>query len=217
MLAGRGHEVIVPTLAGHGGSLEELAATGWGDWVATAEAAGDRASWTGGPVVAVGVSMGGTLACHLAATRPGIAGLAVVNPFVDPPAPSFRQILEDMLDQGVTALPAIGGDVADPAAVCEGALEGLPVACVLSLCHGLDDLAARLGAITCPTLVLTSRTDHVVPPVSSDVLAAAVAGPVERVWLERSFHVATLDHDAGVVEERIAAFVDGVAGRLPSA
>jgi hypothetical protein len=33
-----------------------------------------------------------------------------------------------------------------------------------------------------------------------------VGGPLERVWLERSFHVATLDWDAPVIEERVVAF-----------
>ena len=37
-------------------------------------------------------------------------------------------------------------------------------------------------------------------------LAAAVAGPVERVTLERSFHVATLDHDADLIVERVLEF-----------
>jgi carboxylesterase len=43
--------------------------------------------------------------------------------------------------------------------------------------------------------------------VSSDLVAATVAGPVERVTLERSFHVATLDHDAELVEQRTVDFV----------
>ena len=42
---------------------------------------------------------------------------------------------------------------------------------------------------------MTSPQDHVVPPENSDILAAGVAGPVERVTLERSYHVATLDYD----------------------
>jgi hypothetical protein len=39
-----------------------------------------------------------------------------------------------------------------------------------------------------------------------------VGGPVERVYLERSFHVATLDWDAPVVEERVVAFAARVLG-----
>ena len=48
------------------------------------------------------------------------------------------------------------------------------------------------------------------PPSNSDHLAASVSGPVERVTLERSYHVATLDYDKGVVEERIVEFATKV-------
>ncbi len=34
---------------------------------------------------------------------------------------------------------------------------------------------------------------------------------MERVWLERSFHVATLDHDAPEIEARAVEFVNKVA------
>ena len=60
-------------------------------------------------------------------------------------------------------------------------------------------------------LLLSSRTDHVVPTESGDLLATSVGGPLERVWLERSFHVATLDHDAAVLEERSVEFVSKLA------
>jgi carboxylesterase len=53
---------------------------------------------------------------------------------------------------------------------------------------------------------MSSREDHVVAPESGDVLEASVKGPFERVFLERSFHVATLDWDAPVIEERVVAF-----------
>jgi carboxylesterase len=58
---------------------------------------------------------------------------------------------------------------------------------------------------------MTSRVDHVVPTVSSDVLAEHVAGPVERVWLERSYHVATLDHDRAEIERRVVGFITKIA------
>ena len=51
-----------------------------------------------------------------------------------------------------------------------------------------------------------------VDPVSGDRLVERVAGPVERVMLERSYHVATLDYDKDEIEART---VDFVAGRLP--
>jgi carboxylesterase len=45
-----------------------------------------------------------------------------------------------------------------------------------------------------------------VPPVSSDVLAAGVSGPVERILLERSLHVATVDYDKDDIERRAVEF-----------
>ena len=62
---------------------------------------------------------------------------------------------------------------------------------------------------------MTSANDHVVEPVSSDHLAAAVTGPIERIALERSFHVATLDYDSELVCREAVAFAQKVtaAGR----
>ena len=45
-----------------------------------------------------------------------------------------------------------------------------------------------------------------VNPEDSDVLAEHIAGPVERIWLEKSFHVATLDYDRAEVESSTVAF-----------
>ena len=68
------------------------------------------------------------------------------------------------------------------------------------------DTLGKLPRIKVPLLVLHSPQDHVVPPVSSDVLASKVSGPVERVSLERSYHVATLDYDKGEIESRAVEF-----------
>jgi carboxylesterase len=59
-------------------------------------------------------------------------------------------------------------------------------------------------------LILSSPQDHVVAPESSDHLAAKVSGPVERVTLENSYHVATLDHDREAIERSAVAFAERV-------
>jgi carboxylesterase len=73
-------------------------------------------------------------------------------------------------------------------------------------------VSARLDQIRCPVLLLSSRVDHVVDPVSGDVLERSVAGPVERVHLEKSFHVATLDWDAPLIEQKVVDFATQVLG-----
>ena len=42
------------------------------------------------------------------------------------------------------------------------------------------------------------------------MLADSIAGPVERLWLEKSFHVATLDYDQAELEAAALAFAKKV-------
>ncbi len=210
-LAGAGLAVEAPLLPGHGTTMDEVLATGWDDWRTAAEAAYRNLAGRCQRLVLAGLSMGGSLAASLAADHPDVAGMVVVNPYIDPPAPSFQDILRGLLAEGETVIPShLGSDIADDDAR-EVGYRGTPIAPLLSLCQGLDRLLRRLGGITCPVLIMTSVTDHVVPPVSSDVLAERVSGPVERVRLERSFHVATLDVERAEVERRVVAFARRVA------
>lgn len=210
-LAGAGLAVEAPLLPGHGTSVDDLIATGWDDWRSAVEAAYVDLAGRCQRVVLFGLSMGGTLATALAADHPEVAGVVVVNPYIDPPADSFIELLQGLRDSGYPCIPAIGSDIADAGAT-ELGYDATPVAPLISLAQAQHRLLSRLGDITCPLLIMTSRTDHVVPPVSSDVLAEGVSGPVERVWLERSFHVATLDHERDDVERRTAAFAAKVTG-----
>ena len=206
-LAGAGFAVEAPLLPGHGTSMDDLLDKRWEDWSGAAGEAYDLLASRCDRVVVVGLSMGGTLACRLAARTPAaLAGLVCVNPMIEPPAPSFLDILEGLLAEGVEVMPGIGGDVARPVERGEGGYRGTPVAASLSLMQALGRLEPRLGRIRSPLLLFTSRKDHVVPPSSSDLLAERVAGPVERVILERSFHVATLDWDAELIERRTVEF-----------
>jgi carboxylesterase len=207
--AAAGFTVDLPLLPGHGTAVEDMIPTRWPDWSAAAESAYTKLAASCDEVAVVALSMGGTLACWLAEHHPEIKGLAVVNPFIDPPAESFREVLRGMLDQGADIAPGVGSDIAREG-VAESAYPGTPIAAVLSLFEGIDGVAADLGRISCPVLLLSSRNDHVVPSSSGDVLEAGVAGPVERVWLEKSYHVATLDHDADEVNSRVVSFVSGV-------
>ncbi|HUI04349.1 MAG TPA: alpha/beta fold hydrolase [Acidimicrobiales bacterium] len=214
-LAAEGYTVELPLLPGHGTAIEDMVPTRWPDYASAAEAAYAALAARCDDVAVVGLSMGGTLGCHLAERHPEIRGLVLVNPFVDPPAESFREVLRGLLDAGTEVAPGLGSDIAKEGPV-ELAYPGTPVAAALSLFEGIDAVAAGLAEIRCPVLLLSSRQDHVVPPSSGDVLVAGVSGPVERVWLEESFHVATLDNDAELVVSSTVAFVRGVLGASPA-
>ena len=209
--AAAGFTVELPLLPGHGTSVEDLSTTGWDDWSQAAELAYVELQSRCRKVIVAGLSAGGTIACWLAACNPEIAGLVAINPFVEPPAESYRDVARQILAAGMPVAPAIGNDIADPSAT-ELAYDGAPIAASLTLFEGLDLLFPMLGEIRCPTLVLSSKVDHVVPTSSGELLAERVGGPVERVLLERSYHVATLDYDRDVIEERAVAFALEVVG-----
>ncbi len=201
--------VELPLLPGHGTCVEDLAETGFADWSAACEEAYESLSARSDRVVVGGLSMGGTLACWLAERHREVAGLFLVNPLVRPPASPALEALRSAVGAGPTSLPAIASDIARPG-VRELAYDALPTAALVSLLEATFEVAEGLGRVCCPVLLLSSRVDHVVPTESSDLVESAVAGPVERVALERSYHVATLDHDAGEIEERVVAFVQKV-------
>lgn len=208
-LVDAGFTVEMPRLPGHGTTVEDMMTTTWDDWSATAEAAYDDLAGRCRAVVVIGLSMGGTITAWLAARHPDVAGIVCINPAISAREPEVKEMVTMMVDAGETITAGIGSDIADPSA-SEPAYEGTPLGCLLSMFGALDDLQPQLGAITSPLLLLTSPEDHVVEPASSDHLAATVSGPVERVSLDRSYHVATLDYDKELIAERTIAFVQKV-------
>jgi len=209
-IAAAGFTVELPLLPGHGTSLEDMQTTSWADWSKAAEDAYQELDGRCRRVAVAGLSMGGTLTVWLAEEHPEIAAIALVNPAVMP-QPEIAELLLPLLEAGETVFEAIGSDIAKEG-VEEIAYAGTPLAPLASLGEAIDDLQPRLGDISCPVLLMTSPQDHVVPPASSDHLAAALAegtggATVERVTLERSYHVATLDHDAELIGERTVDFL----------
>ncbi len=208
-VADAGFTVDLPLLPGHGTAVEDMVPTTWADWSGAAEAAYQALAARCEKVAVTGLSMGGTLTCWLAEEHPGIAGIAVVNPLVEPPPPDFLEGIRALLEAGTEVLDGIGSDIAKEGAV-EAAYPGTPLAPALSLFEAVAAVKDRLGAIRCPTLLMSSREDHVVDPVSGDVLEASVGGTIERIRLERSFHVATLDWDAPLIEKQVVGFFEQV-------
>src|SRR3954468_5320750 len=206
--AAAGFTVELPLLPGHGTVIEDMVPTRWADWSGAVEAAYTHLAARCDKVVVAGLSMGGTLTAWLAANHAEIAGVVLINALVDPPDASLADALRGLLSEG-PIMPGIGSDIADPD-VTEASYDGTPIEPLLSLFDGVSDLYPKLGDIRCPVLIFTSRQDHVVVPTNSDVIAEQVSSPVERVFLERSYHVATLDYDKAEIEARSVEFAKKV-------
>jgi carboxylesterase len=210
-VADAGFHVELPRLPGHGTTIDDMDTTGWSDWTGEANAAFERLSGRVSKVVVAGLSMGGALTLWLGTRHGNIAGLVCVNTVATRQPDEVVDMVQGMLDEGTTRIPGIGSDIADPD-VKETAYEATPLAPFLSLMEGLGALQHNLGAIKCPVLIMNSPQDHVVEPMNSDHIAASVAGRVERITLERSYHVATLDYDRSIVEHETVEFARQACG-----
>lgn len=207
-LAEAGFTVELPLLPGHGTKVEDMIPTTFDDWIAHAEATYQDLAARCEQVVVIGLSMGGALTAWLGSDHPEIAGLVCINAVVSEPE-GMREAVEQVIATGADRFAGIGSDIAKEG-VAESAYAETPLAPLLTLFDAGAQLGERLPRIACPVLIVTSTQDHVVPPENSDILAAAVSGPVERLRCERSYHVVTLDHDAPEVTAATVAFAEKV-------
>lgn len=209
-LANAGFSVEMPLLPGHGTAIEDMLPTRFEDWSAAADSAYTSLAARTEQVGIVGLSMGGTLTCWLAEHHPDVAGIALVNALVEYPGDEFVASIRDLLDAGIEKLDGLGSDIKKEG-VEERSYPETPVAALVSLLTSLKEVGAKLGRISCPVLSFTSREDHVVAPQNGEFLERMVGGPIERVLLDNSYHVATLDNDAELVEAQIVAFLERLA------
>jgi carboxylesterase len=206
-LAAAGHTVRVPLLPGHGTRWQDANQVSWQDWYNELERTVDEVRAQCRQTFIMGLSMGGTLVTRFAEQRSAdIAGLIVVNGSLFTTRKDAK--LLPLLRHLLPSLPPIGNDVKKPG-VTEPAYDRLPVKAAWQLSKLWAVTNADLARITAPLLVITSRDDHVVETANSErLLAAASSTDKRQVWLEDSFHVATLDNDLPVIIDESLAFID---------
>lgn len=211
--AASGYHVELPRLAGHGTAVADMIPTRWADWSADAEAALAALRSRCTTVVVAGLSMGGALTLWLASRHSDLAGIICINPATQPLADDMMQAIAGMVDGGVESFPGIGSDIADPDVV-ESSYSETPVRALHSMfIDGVTPLSTQYPSIRVPLQLFSSINDHVVDPKQGDFLADTYGGSVERIMLERSFHVATQDYDKHIINDSAVRFVDRVTAR----
>ncbi|AWB91972.1 alpha/beta hydrolase [Aeromicrobium chenweiae] len=210
-LAGRGHTVRVPRLPGHGTTWQDMNTTRWQDWYSEVDTALTELQRTCDRVVVAGLSMGGCLALRLAEQRPDdVAALVLVNPAVS--VKRFDVKLVPALQLVIPSMPGIGNDIKKPGQD-EVGYDRTPLKALASQLKMWRDVRSGLDRVTAPLLFFRSEDDHVVDETSQTIILDGVSSPVKKlVTLRDSFHVATLDHDAPLIFDRSAAFIDEHVG-----
>ena len=209
-LAEAGYTVEGPRLPGHGTTVKDMSTKTWQEWTGEAEKALKDLLGRCDKVFITGLSMGGTITLYLGERYPdAVAGLmpinaaaAKLNPLL-PLTPLAKYVLK--------TIPGVGSDIKDPETK-ESCYDKVPVPAAAEL-HQLIKLTKRdLSKITAPILVFTSRDDHVVPPKNGPYIMEHVSSTdKELVWLENSYHVATLDYDKDEIIKRSREFIQRVS------
>jgi carboxylesterase len=198
-LAERRHSVAAPLFSGHGTEWHDLGRARWSQWVAEADAALGDLLGRSRSITAFGLSVGGAMALHLAARYPHeIQAVAVCNPFLR----KRSIVLAPYLWPVIPAQKGVGNDISKPDQN-ELPYERIPARAIAELARFLRVVRRELRSIRQPLVVFNSAQDHVVPKGTATWLLSRVASELkEYIELPRSYHVATLDHDAETIFRR---------------
>lgn len=236
-LARAGFTVYCCQLAGHCGKPDELRRSTREEWCQSVRAAYDRLAQSCDTILAGGLSMGAMLALNLALEKPGaVHGLILLAPSLKLDGWSMpwtsRHILSrvrptiwrsnvylkerppyGIKDERIRAfvLASMQSDDSSNAGVFSTPLH--------SFAH-FNSLVARvrprLGEITAPTLIIHPRHDDMADLANAITLQRQLAGLVELVVLDDSYHIITLDRQRHIVVDRVVAFAEALARRRGS-
>jgi carboxylesterase len=213
-LAARGLTVAAPRLPGHGTSWQDLEGTTWRGWEAEAERALADLAARCTTVVAVGLSMGGTLVLHLGATHPDqLKGVVAINPDMRRP----ELILAPLVRLFMRTARGVGNDIKKPGQD-EIVYDRVPLRAANELGKLYRTVQRELPSMRLPLVVFSSNEDHLVKPANSRYVYERVGSArKELIPLANSYHVATLDFDAEAIFQRTLDFAHALArGEAPA-
>ncbi len=153
--------------------------------------------------------MGGSLAVWLAEHHPDAAGLITVNALIRHPRERAMRML------GLIGLPRwvdpVANDIKLPDAD-ECAYDKIPSRAARQLALLLAAVRRDLASVSCPALIFSSLTDHVVPPANQRELYAGIGSADKKlVELPECYHVATMDYEKELIFAETLKFVSALS------
>jgi len=206
-LAAAGVRAVGPYLAGHGGEPEALARTTFGDWIGSVASAHRALRERHERVFLVGLSLGGLLSLHRAASA-DVDALAVIGVPL-----RLRTRLAPFLPIARYRWPYLpkrrGSDIRDAVARARHpSLRVMPTASAIELIRLQRRVRAALGRVTAPLLVAHGCLDATAHPDDARRIAAEVASTErELLWLPNSGHVAPVDYDGFELSRAVVDFL----------
>ena len=226
-----GHTVYCPLVAGHGGTVELLNTTTWGDWYRSVEDAHDALKERCAVIIAGGLSSGVLLALHLAAQRPkDILGTLLYAPTFWPNGwaiPRYFALFKLIQQKWFANLIKLREQ--PPYGIKDERIRRVVLDSLQSDGHPLEDTFWRRGGtilefrrlakvvenelnqIEQPALIFHPRFDDQSDLSNTILLQRKLAGLAEVVVLNDSYHMVTLDRQRAHVADRSVAFAAWLA------
>ncbi len=207
-LAARGIRAKGIWMAGHNGTVDDLAATAREEWVGRARQELLALRREHARVFLVGVSMGGLVSLRLAQTEE-IGGLVVIGTplALSAPIPQLLPLVR-LFSKGRRKR---GSDLADPAASARHPhFPMMPFDAVQELIRLQREVVPALDRIREPILVAHGLLDGTALPRDAKRLFSSVSTPESKrslLLLERSGHVVPVDYDGPALCAAAADFL----------
>lgn len=194
-LVARGIRARAPIMAGHEGGVRLLAATSRRAWLERAQAELESLRREHDKVYLVGVSMGGVVSLRLAQTTQVDALVVIGTPLaLGAPIPQLLPLIRRLMPYRKKR----GSDIQLPAAAARhpSSHDAMPLDAVAQLIALQGEVIPGLAEIRSPILIAHGEKDRTAPPRDARRLHAEVGSTDKELFLlERSGHVATVDHD----------------------
>ncbi len=221
-----GFTVLCPRLAGHCSSEEELIATRWTDWAASAERSFEALSQRMDAVFVGGLSAGAVLSLRLARRQPTVRGLALYSTtlrydgwtipklsFLLPlilklPYFGTRYRFEEAFPYGIKndklrqrILASMQSGDAEAAG-----FTATPGAALRQLWGLVAEVKRELPRITSPALLIHARNDDIASMRNALYVRDHLGAASELLLLDESYHMVTVDQERNKVCDATARF-----------
>ncbi|MCM3601190.1 alpha/beta fold hydrolase [Robertmurraya korlensis] len=208
--AKQGFTVLGPRLHGHGTHYKDLEECTNHDWFQSLEKGYQQLRLHCHSIFVIGQSMGGTLTLWLAKRYPDIKGIITVNAALEVPSYEYLKgkIEPRFLNESAPDLHAKD--------VVEIAYPKVPIKAIHELQKLMEKTPSILPDIQSPVLGIHSAVDHVVPPANTDYILRNIGSSIkERVVLQNSYHVASMDYDKDVIVSSGIGFIEQLLSSSP--
>lgn len=205
------YNIECPRLSGHGTKKEDLIGVKYGDWISDAETAYYTLKKRAKKIFVIGLSMGGALTLILASKFKDIKGIVLINnALVYNFGMDVQFKLIPLLRFVIKNAKGVASDIKDPNEK-EIAYYEIPIEGAKQFYETLKRAKKVLNEIRTPALIFKSLEDHVIPIKSAKYTYNKINSlQKELIWLNNSYHVATMDYDKNIIIEKSAKFIDNI-------